>query len=270
MNKKTLEDARNRCRNYRKKILEISQNVSALHIGGAFSSIEILDFIYYQMLNKKYKFILSKGHGAIALYVILNNLKIITDEEIDNYCTADGILGCHPDRGNPGINASTGSLGHGLGMCVGIGQAYKIKKNKNNIITLLSDGELQEGSTWEYLMMAANLKLDNLYIFIDHNGSQSYGITKFSHPAFYPMIDKLKSFNCDLELVNGHDFNQLSRAQSLIEKKKGKPKVIFCNTVKGKMISFMENKPIWHYKSPNKDEYKIAISDLENVNLNEK
>tara|TARA_B100001121_G_C18627229_1_gene592403 strand:- start:305 stop:1117 length:813 start_codon:yes stop_codon:yes gene_type:complete len=270
MNKKEILDAKIRCKNHRKKILDISQKVSALHVGGGFSSIEIIDFIHYQMLNKKDKFILSKGHGAIALYVVLNSLGIIDDDEISKYCTSEGKLGCHPDMGNPGINASTGSLGHGLGMCVGVGHAYKIQNLKKNVVTMLSDGELQEGSTWEYLMMAANLKLDNLYIFIDHNGSQSYGITKYSHPAFYPMIEKLKSFNCEVEEVDGHDYRELLNARNVIEKKTGKPKIIFCNTVKGKPISYMENKPIWHYRSPNKDEYEIAISDLEKSFLNEK
>ena len=136
MNSKIHTETKNRCKKHRIKILEISQKVKALHIAGAFSSIEIIDYIYYQLIKnqKDVKFILSKGHGAIAQYVILNSLGILTDEDLSKYCTSDGILGCHPDIGTPGIHASTGSLGHGLGMCVGIGQSYKIANKKIRLL----------------------------------------------------------------------------------------------------------------------------------------
>ena len=265
MPSKIFIDTKDRCKKHRIKILEISQKVKALHIAGAFSCMEMIDYIYYNMISKEdnIKFILSKGHGAIAQYVVLNSIGILSDDELSKYCTSDGKLGCHPDIGTPGIYASTGSLGHGLGMCVGIAQSYKISNKKNKIITLLSDGELQEGSTWEYLMMAANLKLDNLYIFIDHNGSQAFGVTKYSHPAFYPMVNKLKDFNCEILEVNGHDVDEIENAIISLDKKKCKPKVIYCNTVKGKPISYMQNKPVWHYRSPNKEEFEKAISDIE-------
>lgn len=265
MTSKIFLETKQRCKKHRIKILQISQKVKALHIAGAFSSIEMIDYIYYQIIknNKDIKFILSKGHGAIAQYVVLNSLGILSDEELSKYCTSEGKLGCHPDIGTPGIYASTGSLGHGLGMCVGIGQSYKISNKKNKIITLLSDGELQEGSTWEYLMMAANLKLDNLYVFVDHNGSQAFGVTKYSHPAFYPMINKLKEFNCEIEEVNGHDVDEIKEALIRLDKTNGKPKVIYCNTIKGKPISFMQNKPVWHYRSPDKEEFNLAISEIE-------
>jgi len=261
------EESKKRCNDHRKKIIEISQTVKALHVGGALSSIEIIDFIYYQLLQlyTDSKFIMSKGHGSIAQYVVLNSLDILSDEELSKYCTADGKLGCHPDIGNPGIHASTGSLGHGLGLSAGIAQAYKIKKTEQKIMVLISDGELQEGSTWECLMMAANLNLDNLMIFVDHNGSQSFGVTKTTHPAFYPIVDKLMSFNCDLESVNGHEINEIDKAFTKLKEKSGKPKIIFCNTVKGKGISYMENQPIWHYRSPNKEEYLQALNELNEI-----
>jgi len=264
MTLKIFQETKQRCKKHRIKILQISQKIKALHIAGAFSSIEIIDYIYYQMINHNndIKFILSKGHAAIAQYVVLNSLGILSDDELSKYCTSEGKLGCHPDMGTPGIYASTGSLGHGLGLCIGIGQSYKISNKKKKIITLLSDGELQEGSTWEYLMMAANLKLDNLYIFIDHNGSQAFGVTKYSHPAFYPMINKFKEFNCEIEEVDGHDVNKINDAINRLERKKGKPKVIYCNTIKGKPISYMKNNPVWHYRSPNKEELEMAIADI--------
>lgn len=266
--KKNFKISRERCLNYRRKILDISQKVSALHLGGAFSALEMVDYIYYELLEKKFpksKFIMSKGHGCMAQYVVLNSLGIIKDKDLDEYCTENGILGCHPDYGNPGIFASTGSLGHGMGLCAGIAHAYKIKKNDKKIITILSDGELQEGSTWESLMMASNLKLDNLIIFIDHNGSQSFGHTIETHPSFYPIEEKLKSFVCDVEVVNGHNVKEIDDVIDKFNMKNNRPKIIFANTVKGKGVSFIENKPIWHYRSPNNEEYKIAINNLKEV-----
>ena len=132
MPSKIFIDTKDRCKKHRIKILEISQKVKALHIAGAFSCMEMIDYIYYNMISKEdnIKFILSKGHGAIAQYVVLNSIGILSDDELSKYCTSDGKLGCHPDIGTPGIYASTGSLGHGLGMCVGIAQSYKISNKK--------------------------------------------------------------------------------------------------------------------------------------------
>lgn len=254
---------------HRKRIIDISQNVNALHAAGAFSSMEILDFIYFGLMKLKKKkfldtFILSKGHSSIAQYVILETLGILKKSDIEKYCTKDGILGAHPDYGNPGIEASTGSLGHGMGIAAGIAYANKINRKKSNTFIVISDGELQEGSTWECIMMAANLKLSNLLCFIDHNGSQSFGITRETHPSFYPIASKIRSFGWNCIEVNGHNPKELMR--SIKKLKKNKPNMILCNTVKGKGVSFMENKPIWHYRSPNKDEYKIAMRELSKVN----
>lgn len=258
------------CYEARKKILDISQNVTALHAGGAMSCIEIINFIYLYLLKKNKKnfidtFIMSKGHSCIAQYVILEKLKILKKKDIDQYCKKNGILGCHPDYGVKGIEASTGSLGHGMGLATGIAHAYKIKRNKKKVFMILSDGELQEGSTWESMMMAANLDLDNLIVFLDHNGSQSFGSTKETHPKFYPIDKKILGFNWDCKTINGHSFNELKKISKKIIKKDKKPKFIICNTVKGKGVSFMENKPIWHYRSPNKEEYEIACKDLKYI-----
>jgi transketolase len=266
-NKINIEKHKERCKYFRLKLLDISQNVTALHLGGSFSSIEILDFIYFNLLNKNdilnKRFILSKGHSAIANYVILNKLNIIPDYEIENYCTSKGILGCHPDETTPGITASTGSLGHGLALACGIAHFEKIKYKKNKlhqVYVVLSDGELQEGSTWEALMMAANLELNNLNIFLDHNGSQSFGKTKITHPKFYPISDKLKSFNWHCQTLNGHSIKELEKSYK--RKSKLKPNFFICNTIKGKGVKFMENDPIWHYRSPSKSEYINAVKEI--------
>jgi transketolase len=227
--------------------------------------MELIDYIYHFHIpiKKKYDsniFIMSKGHSCIAQYVILNKRGIISTKELNKYCKSGGILGCHPDYGNPGIEASTGSLGHGLALAVGICHANKLMKNKSKTFLIMSDGELQEGSTWEALMMAANLKLDNLICFLDHNGSQSYGVTRETHPKFYPIANKIKSFNWECVSVNGHSIKDIDRG--FRSRKTRKPFFIIGNTVKGKGVSYMENKPIWHYRSPNKEEYVLGLQEI--------
>jgi len=256
-----------RCKKYRKKIFETSQKVLALHLGGAFSSLEMIDYIYNFHIPslKKGKndniFIMSKGHSCIAQYFILGERGILSSKDIANYCKANGRLGCHPDYGNPGIEASTGSLGHGLALAAGISHANKLQGSSSKTFVILSDGELQEGSTWEALMMAANLNLDNLICFLDHNGSQSYGVTKQTHPKFYPISSKIKSFNWECVTVNGHNVKEIDKAYR--SRKTQKPFFIIGNTTKGKGVSYMENKPIWHYRSPTPEEYQVGLKEIE-------
>ena len=256
-----------RCGLYRKRILEISQLVSALHIAPAFSCIEIVDLIYNEFLynSKKSKlyqgfFVMSKGHGCMAQYVTLEDLKILNTKDLNQYCTPNGFLGAHPDRGNPGIEASTGSLGHGMGMAVGMAYAEKIKKTNNKIYLLLSDGELQEGSTWESAMMAANLNLDNLIVFVDNNDFGGMDRMSNYHKALYPLKEKFDSFGWDCSSADGH--NEFQMKSLLKNRKKDKPYVMICKTIKGKGVSFMENVPIWHYRSPNQNELKIALQEI--------
>jgi transketolase len=245
-----------RCRNYRKKILKISQNVSALHIGGAFSSVEIIDAIFNNLKSKKDKFILSKGHAGILQYVLLNDQGLISDKVLNSYCTKDGILGVHPDYGNPGIEASTGSLGHGLGIALGL--AYS-KKNIN-VFVLLSDGELQEGSVWESALLISSLKINNIIIVVDNNGLQSSTWAKDTHPSLSPIQKKFASFGWDSKSCNGH--NSFEIIEKISKRNKKKPFALVANTFKGYPISFMKNNPIWHYRSPSKDEYLKALEEL--------
>ena len=261
--KKIIINSAKRCKKFRKRILDISQTVTALHSAGAFSSMEIVDILYNHIMKKGDTFIMSKGHGCIAQYVVLEEKKILSKKHIDTYCKPNGILGCHPDYGNPGIEASTGSLGHGMGLAVGMAHANIINKVNKKIYVVLSDGELQEGSTWETMMMAANLNLKNLICILDHNGSQSFGHTKETHPKFYPILEKVKSFGFDCVNVNGHSVGKI--IEKVNSRKKDKPFLLICNTVKGKGVSFMENKPIWHYRSPTPAEYKIAIKNLKEI-----
>src|ERR1700680_2143010 len=183
--------ARQRCRRYRRRILDISQNVSALHIAPAFSCTEIVDVVYNSLIRRRPDkgfhdvFIMSKGHGCMIQYVILEENGLLTAEDIALYCKVGGKLGAHPDFGTPGIAASTGSLGHGLAITSGQAYAEKLKGSDLRFYCVLSDGEFQEGSTWEAMMMAVNLKLSNLVAFIDNNDFSSLERMSVGQKAFY-------------------------------------------------------------------------------------
>jgi transketolase len=258
--------AKERCRRFRRRILDISQQVSALHIGSAYSCTEIVDAVYYGLMRRNPDntspdtFLMSKGHGCMIQYVILEDMGILSRADLDAYCTPKGRLGVHPDIGNPGIVAATGSLGHGLSMVCGMALAEKARKSDGVIYTVLSDGEVQEGSTWEATMMASSLGLKNIVAVIDNNDFQSLGRTSETHPSFYPLVEKYQAFGWESVEVDGHDSRAIFEA---ISGRSGtKPFMLVAKTTKGKGVSYMENVPIWHYRSPNKDEYRQAVSEL--------
>lgn len=261
------ESARTRCNRFRRRILDISQQVSALHIGSAYSCTEIVDAIYFELMrrdatgNSPDTFLMSKGHGCMIQYVILEEMGVLSRHDMDRYCKAGGRLGCHPDYGNPGIAASTGALGHGLSMGLGMAYAEKTCGKEGVIYCVVSDGEVQEGSTWEATMMASSLGISNLVAFMDNNDFQSLGRTSVTHPSFYPVVEKYTSFGWESVQVDGHDSAAIANA---VKSRKGdRPLMVVCKTTKGKGVSYMENIPIWHYRSPNVEEYKQAISELE-------
>ena len=261
-----LAAARQRCLGYRRRILDISQQVGALHIAPAFSCTEITDVLYNNLMRREAKgeyrdvFLMSKGHGCMIQYVILEDEGVLSRQDLDLYCKPNGRLGAHPDYETPGIAASTGSLGHGLGMATGQAYAEKLKDSDVLIYCVLSDGEFQEGSTWEAMMMAANLKLDNLIGFMDYNDFGGLERMSDGHPAFYPLVPKAESFGWEAVEVDGHD--EVAMHEAVMNRRGGRPMLLVCRTVKGKGISFMENVPIWHYRSPNKDEYQQGLKEL--------
>lgn len=256
--------ARARCLKYRKRILDVSQRVGALHIAPAFSCLEMTDVIYHGLMRKSGDvFLMSKGHGCVSQYVILEDLGIMPTEEIERYCTPKGLLGAHPDRGNPGIEASTGSLGHGLGIAVGMAYAEKLKGTDCQVHVVLSDGELQEGSTWEAAQMAANYSLQNLLLFVDLNDFGGLERISDHHPAVFPVAEKFHAFGWEAAESNGHDAAAMHAA--VAARKGGKPFVLIGRTVKGRGVSYMEHVPIWHYRSPNKDEYAQALRELKEI-----
>lgn len=211
------------------------------------------------LLRKKNTFILSKGHACLAYYCILKKFNFISSKTLNSYGKNNSILMGHSSHKVPGIEFSTGSLGHGLPYATGRALAEKINKTNNNIYVLISDGELNEGTTWESLMFASYHKLNNLFVIVDYNKIQSLDFTK-NILKLEPLNAKFKSFNCDTKIINGHNLNEIYK--SLFKKNKNKPNVIIANTVKGKGVSFMENKIIWHYKNPSLIDLNLAIREL--------
>lgn len=244
----------------RKKILHLSFVAKSSHIASSFSIIEILIVLYSFFIKKnKNIFILSKGHACLAYYCVLNHFKFISNKVLNSYGQNKSILMAHASHKVPGVSFSTGSLGHGLPYAVGLALAEKINKSKKNIFVLLSDGELNEGTTWESLMFASKQNLNNLFIIIDYNKIQSFDYSD-NVLELEPLKKKFISFNCNVSEVNGHDFKKIYK--SLNSRKKNRPNLIIAHTIKGKGVSYMENKIEWHYKTPNKIELLRAFSDL--------
>jgi transketolase len=260
------EAARTRCRRYRRRILDISQQVQALHIGSAYSCTEIVDCFYHALMHRRADgsspdtFLMSKGHGCMIQYVILEEHGVLSRADLDGYCKADGQLGVHPDYGTPGIAAATGSLGHGLSMACGMALAERGRKTGGTIYTVLSDGEVQEGSTWEAVLMASSLRLDNLVAAVDNNDLQSLGRTSVTHPSLYPLVEKFQAFGWEVAQVDGHDATAI--VDAVAGRQGDRPFMLVARTTKGKGVGFMENVPIWHYRSPTPEEYRRAIDEL--------
>ena len=241
------------------KILKISSAAKSSHIGSSLSIVEILVVLYKFFIKKKNIFILSKGHACLAYYCVLNKFRYFSDKILKSYGQNNTILLSHVSHKVPGIVFSTGSLGHGLPYATGRALAEKINKTNNKIFVLISDGELNEGTTWESLLFAAHHKLDNLIIIIDYNKIQSLDFAK-NVLKLEPLNKKFKSFGCNIKNINGHNFNQIYK--SFIVKKNTKPTIIIANTINGKGVSFMENSILWHYKFPNEKELKVALKEL--------
>jgi len=252
--------------------LKIIYRGKASHIGGAFSMVDILTVLYNDVLNidptnpkweVRDRFLLSKGHACSSLYVTLALKGFFPLSDLESYGKNGSIYLSHASHLVPGVEFSTGSLGHALPVGCGLALAAK-KKNKGwRTFVLVSDGELDEGSNWEAILFAPQHKLDNLILIVDYNKIQSLGDVK-DVIDLHPILDKFKAFNWEVVEIEGHDYNQICHAFKNLPITKYKPHVIIAHTIKGKGVDFMENKLIWHYKSPSEEEYKIAIKQLEN------
>ncbi|MDC0202165.1 transketolase [Candidatus Nitrosopelagicus sp.] len=267
-----MEQLENLSKKIRKQIVTMVFNSKSSHVGSALSIVEVLVTLYFNILKietniesynnrtDRDRFILSKAHGSSALYAILAERGFFPLEYLKKYYTNDGILPGHLDRVSiPGIEFSAGALGHGFSAAIGMAISNKQSQNSGRIFVLIGDGECNEGSIWEGIMLAAHLKLDNLTAIVDYNKIQSFGRTNDVINQ-EPIGDKWKSFGWDVIEVDGHNFNELIDAFSAQHKK---PKVIISHSVKGKGISFMEDKLEWHYKSPDNEQLTKALEELE-------
>lgn len=254
--------------NIRKNILRIAHSSKGPHTGTALSCVDILTVLYFDILNipsfedlNRDIFILSKGHGAMALYATLYEAGYLSKEELFSYYQNGGALPAHLDMNtNKAIEISSGSLGHGLPQALGFAYSKKIQKRAGNVYVVMGDGETQEGSIWEAAMLAPKMGLDNLTVFIDRNNLQGYGRPS-ELVSFEPIDEKFKSFNWDVYRVDGHDFEAI---QNAMKQPTTKPKMIICDTVKGKGVSFMENEMKWHYFIVTDGLLAQGLEELEN------
>ncbi len=271
--------------NKKKELLEIAKSIridivkmlnksQSGHPGGSLSITDILTYLYFYEMNidpndktekaDRDRFILSKGHAAPALYATLAKRGFFDKTELNTLRQIGSNLQGHPHRLDlPGIDASTGSLGQGLSMAVGMGIGLKLSKIKSNIYVILGDGESQEGQVWEASMSAGFRNLDNLCVFLDYNNLQIDG--KVSDiKDIYPVVDKWKAFNWNVIEIDGHDFDEIDMAINLFKEEKVKPTMIILKTIKGKGVSFMENNVGFHGVTPSDDELKTALMELQN------
>jgi transketolase len=255
----------------RKTSLKLVYQANASHIGGALSMADILAVLYSDVLkfdsaNDQYlerdRFILSKGHSCVALYATLAHTGFFSIEELDSYGKDGSKFLSHTSHYIPGIELSAGSLGHGLPFGCGLAMSAKRKNKLWRTYVLVGDGEMDEGSNWEALLFGAHFNLDNLCLIIDYNKIQSLGSTN-QVLNLEPLQSKLEAFNWNVHVVDGHNHSELLEALTNSKKVKERPTAIIANTIKGKGVSFMENKLLWHYKSPNEEQYKQAVEEIE-------
>ena len=252
-------------------VIESTYGAKAGHPGGSLSAAEVFTYLYFKEMNidpknpkaeGRDRFVLSKGHTTPGLYSALANRGFFPVEDLPTFRHIDSYLQGHPNMNTvPGVDMSTGSLGQGVSVAVGMALAAKHTGKTNRVYSLLGDGEIQEGQVWEACMAASHYKLDNLCIVVDNNGLQIDGnIADVMSP--YPIVDKLVAFGFNVQQIDGHDFDAIEAAFNKARETKGVPSAIVIKTVKGKDVSFMENDAGWHGKAPNDAEYEQAMTEL--------
>lgn len=248
----------------RKKIIEAAYQSREGHIPSALSILDILWVVYDKLLrnnpldpdcDERDRFILSKGHASLGLYAVLQEKGFLTASDFASFGKYNSILGGHPDRNKiPGVETSTGSLGHGLPMAVGMALGLKIKRSQNNVIALIGDGEANEGTIWESALLAAHHQLDNLCCVVDYNHSTDRALMMGN------LCDKFKSFGWYAMEIDGHSHEEICGA--LTGKTAGCPTAVIAHTIKGKGVGMMENNPAWHHRVPTVDELHSMLEEL--------
>jgi transketolase len=247
-----------RSKQLRRSIVDALEGGRRGHLGSSMSMVEILRVLYDSFLQfrpqeplwvDRDRFILSKGHGCLTLYAILADKGFFPQEELLTFCAPTSRMGGHPELGKlPGVEASTGALGHGLSMAVGMALAAKIRKQTYRVAVVTGDGEINEGSVWEAAMSAGKHQLSALTVFVDYNKLQSYGPTR-EVLDLEPLTDKWRSFGFEVEEVDGHDVQALESLVKRLPLNAKKPTAVICHTIKGKGFPFAEGKADWHHKS---------------------
>lgn len=271
MNRAIEEDLEHFARQIRLRTLSMIYKAKSSHLGSAFSMAELLVVLYTKILKvdpkspdwaDRDRFILSKGHACSVYYAILSECGFFPKEWLDEfYMDGSHLAGHATHTGIPGVEFSTGSLGHGLP--VACGMAYVAKKDNLNhrIFVLLSDGECDEGSNWEAALFAPHHRLDNLVVIVDYNKIQSLGTVK-EVLDLEPFAEKWRVFGWSVVEIDGHDFEQIENALTRLPSERGKPTCVIAHTVKGKGVSFMEGKLLWHYRCPDEKEMDSALAEL--------
>ena len=259
-------------RQVRRRDLQAVFEAGAGHIGGEMSAIDILTALYFRVLRvwpdqpknpERDRFVLSKGHTACALYVTLAKRGFLPEDELSTFLKPHSRLNGHPNCNKvPGVETNTGPLGHGLPVAVGMAKAAKLTGADYHTYVMTGDGEMQEGSNWEAIASAAQFGLDNLTLIIDHNRFQQGASLKDTN-NLAPFRAKLEAFGWDVTEINGNDMTEIVPA---LEKRGARPHCIVAHTNKGQGISFMQDRVDWHHKVPNEEQYKIALSELSEVN----
>lgn len=268
MNEQMLKE---QAKEIRKDIVTMIGAAKSGHPGGSLSAADILTYLYFEEMHvnpadpkweDRDRFVLSKGHAAPVLYAALARKGFFPVEELITLRKIGSHLQGHPDMKKvPGVDMSTGSLGTGFSAATGMALACQLDKKENYVYTLLGDGELQEGQVWEAAMSAAHYKLDNLIAFVDNNGLQIDGnIDDVLSPN--PIDAKFAAFGWHVQVIDGHDFQQIAAAVAAAKAEKGKPSIIVAKTVKGKGVSYMENQAGWHGSAPSEEQVAQALTEL--------
>jgi transketolase len=252
----------------RRIVIEQSKRAHVGHIGSALSISDLLGVLFTDILQgtpgdpERDRFVLSKGHAALALYAALYEAGTLSAAELDTYCGDGSALGCHPEHPVRGIDFSTGSLGQGLSVAAGAAVAARMRRSPRRAFALLSDAELNEGSIWEAVMFGAHHRLANLIAIVDVNAQQALGYTR-DVINLHPLSDRFRAFGWDVHEVDGHDADALTRVFRDLDTGTGSPHVVLARTTFGRGVDFMESRIEWHYWPLDDEQYASAVHQLE-------